>query len=155
MIARRVVILGALSSGLLSGCTTSSLLDLSIGAGESEIVTGETLGRVNRLRAEAGLPRLSADRNLGRQAQAHAEYMARKGHMSHDNFARRMRKWKIDLPAAENVSEGQKDVAGMFEAFATSPKHRENMLVGKFRKLGVAVARNKEGRAFWVMGLSG
>ena len=155
MIERRVVILGALSSGLLSGCTTSSLLDLSVGAGESEIVTGETIGSVNRLRVEAGLPRLSADRNLGRQAEAHAQYMARKGRMSHDNFERRMRKWKVDLPAAENVSEGQRDIAGMFEAFATSPKHRENMLVGKFRKLGVAVASNGEGRKFWVMGLSG
>ncbi|MAS05317.1 MAG: secretion protein [Ahrensia sp.] len=155
MIRRRVVILGALSSGLLAGCTTSSLLDLSIGAGESEIVTGETLGSVNRLRVGAGLPRLSADRNLGRQAEAHAQYMARKGRMSHDHFEKRMRKWKVDLPAAENVSEGQHDIAGMFEAFATSPKHRENMLVGKFRKLGVAVASNSEGRRFWVMGLSG
>ena len=31
--------------------------------------------------------------------------MARKGRMSHDNFARRMKKWNIDLPAAENVAE--------------------------------------------------
>lgn len=155
MIERRVVILGALSSGLLSGCTTSGLLDLSLGAGDSEIVTGQALGSVNRLRVAQGHSRLSADRNLGRQAQAHAEYMARKGRMSHDHFETRMRKWDIDLPAAENVAEGQRDVAGMFDAFANSPSHRDNMLVGRFRKLGVAVARNGDDRHFWVMGLSG
>jgi uncharacterized protein YkwD len=42
----------------------------------------------------------------------------------------------------------------MFEAFAVSPSHRDNML-GGFRRLGVAVARNDDDRAFWVMQLSG
>ena len=155
MIERRVVILGALSSGLLSGCTTSGLLDLSLGAGESEVVTGKVLASVNRLRTADGKPRLSSDGRLGRQAREHAEYMARKGRMSHDNFARRMKKWNIDLPAAENVAEGQHDPASMFEAFRDSPKHLENMLVADFRKLGVGVASNRDGRKFWVMGLSG
>lgn len=154
MIERRVVILGALSAGLLSGCTTSGLLDLSSG-GDGGIVTGETLASVNRLRVAGGLPRLAADRSLGREALAHAHYMARKGRMSHDNFASRMKKWDIDLPAAENVAEGQHDVADMFEAFRVSPKHLENMLNPDMRKLGVAYASNREGRRFWVMGLSG
>ena len=155
MIERRVVILGALSTGLLAGCSTSGLLDLSSGPGGGGIVTGEALGAVNRLRAGEGRPRLSADRNLGRQTLAHAEYMARQGQMSHDGFERRMKKWKIDLPAAENVAEGQDDVAAMFQAFRDSPKHLDNMLVERFKKLGVAYASNREGRKFWVMGLSG
>jgi uncharacterized protein YkwD len=154
-IERRIVILGALSSGLLSGCTTSGLLDLSLGAGESEIVTLQALPLVNRLRAGEGRRRLAADRGLGRQTQTHAQYMARKGRMSHDNFERRMKRAGVKLPAAENVAEGQDDVAGMFAAFRDSPKHLANMLVDDFRHLGVAVARNDEGRAFWVMGLSG
>lgn len=155
MIERRIVILGALSTGLLAGCSTSGLLDLSSDKSGSGIVTGETLGLVNRLRAGRDLPRLAADRALGRQALDHAHYMARKGRMSHDNFEKRMKKWKIDLPAAENVAEGQDDVAAMYEAFRASPKHLENMLVPKFRKLGVAYASNGDGRRFWVMGLSG
>ncbi|MCI5078231.1 CAP domain-containing protein [Oricola sp.] len=154
---RRFFVIGGVAAlGLgVSGCSTAGLLDLSVSGGDSEIVTGKVLASVNRLRAAEGKPRLSSDRNLGRQAREHAEYMARKGRMSHDNFARRMKRWNIDLPAAENVAEGQKDAAGMFEAFRRSPKHFDNMLVGDFRKLGVGVARDRNGRNYWVMGLSG
>lgn len=153
MIERRIVILGALSSGLLSGCSTAGLP----GFGEvngSQVVTGSTLPQVNDLRRDAGKPALSADYGLGRSALNHAEYMARKGRMSHDGFARRMRRFDVQLPAAENIAEGQRDIDGMFEAFARSPKHRDNML-GDFRRLGVAVAHNGDDRAFWVMQLSG
>lgn len=153
MIERRIVILGALSSGLLSGCTTMGVLGLGEVNG-SRVVTGRTLPQVNDLRRDAGKLALSADYGLGRSALKHAEYMARKGHMSHDGFARRMRRFDVQLPAAENIAEGQDDIAGMFEAFERSPKHRDNML-GDFRRLGVAVAHNDDNRAFWVMQLSG
>jgi len=153
MIERRVVILGALSSGLLSGCSSVGVPGLSL-AGGGEIVTGSTLPKVNDLRLEAGKPALAADYRLGRSALAHAEYMARKGRMSHDGFSRRMRRFGVSLPAAENVAEGQHDVDSMFEAFTVSPQHRDNML-GQFRRLGVAVARNGDERAFWVMQFSG
>lgn len=154
MIGRRIVILGALSSGLLSGCTATGILGLGEVNG-SEVVTGRALPPVNDLRRDAGKPVLTADYALGRSALDHAEYMARKGRMSHDGFARRMRRFGVQLPAAENVAEGQRSVDGMFEAFAVSPKHRDNMLVSGFSRLGVAVARNGDDRAFWVMQLSG
>lgn len=153
MIERRLVILGALSSGLLSGCSTSGILGLSEVSG-SEVVTAGALPSVNALRRDEGKPVLSADYGLGRSALTHAEYMARKGNMSHDGFARRMRRHNVRLPAAENIAEGQRDIASMFEAFVTSPKHRDNML-GNFRHLGVAVAHDGDDRAYWVMQLSG
>ncbi|QKV19329.1 CAP domain-containing protein [Oricola thermophila] len=153
MIGRRTLLLGALSAGLLSGCARIGAPGLSL-AGEGAIVTGKTLAKVNALRREAGKPVLVADRALGRSALDHARYMARKGRMSHDHFARRMRRHGVSLPAAENVAEGWNDVDSMFRSFEVSPKHRANML-GDFRRMGVAVARDRNGRAYWVMQLSG
>ena len=154
MITRRLLILGPASATVLAGCSTSGLFDLGGSAHGSKVVTREALGPVNRLRREYGLSGLSADRTLGVASREHAEYMARKGHMSHDRFARRVKKHGIALPAAENVAEGQDDVDEMFQAFVRSPKHKKNML-GDFEKLGVGVAWNADNRGFWVMGLSG
>jgi len=155
MIERRMIVLGALSSGLLSGCSAMGVSVPALSpAGEGDIVTGSALPKVNTLRLQAGRPALDADLALGRSALDHARYMARKGRMSHDGFTHRMRRFGVRLPAAENIAEGQDDVESMFEAFAVSKSHRDNML-GGFRRLGVAVARNDDDRAFWVMQLSG
>lgn len=159
---RRAFLAGSAAAvaALAAGCSTTGVLSPSAGAGRDE--TDASLALVNRLRAERGLPPLSADPAARRAAMDHAGRMAAAGRMEHNiglgaNFPKRMKGMEVALPAAENIAVGQESLVDAFEAWYRSPKHLENMLDTRFRGLGVAAVSHPASgnRPYWAMVLSG
>lgn len=142
----------------LSGCGTSGLTG---GRGTGIDMTAATLGHVNALRAERGLPPLSRDPAAAAAAIEQAGRMAHSGKMQHDiglgpSFYARMKGQDVTLPAAENIAAGQADADAAYLAWFRSPSHLKNMLGPSYRGLGVAVARDpaSQNRPYWAMVLS-
>lgn len=158
LVSRRLVILGSGAACLvLAGCTSTSVLE-TIGPGSVADATEASLPLVNAIRARSSQPPLAADPVAANAARDQAIRMAQHGRMAHDlgsdrNFLARMKRLEVRLPAAENIATGQSDAAGAIAAWQHSKKHLVNM-VGPYRGLGVAVARNGEDRPFWAMVLS-
>ncbi len=113
-----------------------------------------TLCLVNEERAQHGLVRLRPDKSLARAAERHADDMVRRSYFAHTSrsgstFVRRIartgymsraRRWWV----GENLAWGSGSRAtprSILHSWMTSPKHRENILYGRFRELGVGVAR--------------
>ncbi|MCP8896279.1 CAP domain-containing protein [Shinella daejeonensis] len=156
---RRAFLAGsaALALAAAAGCNTRGP---GSGAGRDE--TAATLALVNRLRAEKGLPALSADPAARRAALEQARRMAASGRMEHvigigASFPARMKSMGVTLPAAENIAAGQDSAAKAFDAWYRSPKHLENMLGAHYRGLGVAVVSDPASgnRPYWAMVLAG
>lgn len=151
---RRFLFLSGL--GLIAGCSTTSVLTPTPGV---EDHTAAALPIVNRLREAKGLPALSSNGPARKAAAVQAIRMAKADQMKHliglgDDFASRMKRSDVSLPAAENIATGQSSVEAAVQAWIDSPKHLHNML-GGFSGLGVAVAKAKDGRPYWAMVLSG
>lgn len=156
-------LLGGLSSSagllLLPSCTTTTVL-APTGTGAVVDASQAALPLVNSIRAKRGLASLSVDTGAANAARDQAVRMSRYGRMSHflgddASFLARMKRLDVTLPAAENIATGQDRLEDAISAWVHSKKHLENML-GHYRGLGVAVARNTGtgDRPFWAMVLS-
>ena len=104
-------------------------------------------------RATAGLAPLARDARLDAVAREHAARIARTHQLAHDTGdgdpAERIRAAGIDTRAAgENVAHAA-TVALAHRATWASPSHRANLL-GRFDRIGVAVAHDADGSA-WVV----
>ena len=116
--------------------------------------------RVNELRRARHLELLRADPALAKVALEHANDMARKAYLSHDNPAGqnpldRVRAAGIDgfRLLAENIASS--DVSGdrisaIIEEWLRSPLHRENLLNPAFNTSGVALVETADGRTLVV-----
>lgn len=101
-------------------------------------------------RAE-GLAPLARDAALDRVALAHAERMARRGHVAHDagdgSPTERVERAGIEARrVGENVGSAP-SVERIHHALWRSPSHRENMLHPDHRRVGIALVE-REGRLF-------
>jgi hypothetical protein len=143
-----IAICGGGAIGLLSG----DLLVTPARASSSSIVTPSAIGPVNAYRKANGRSALQADAALGKAAREHSIAMATAGRLDHSRFRARLRQFAITGAAAENVALGQADVAAVLAAWQNSRGHRRNLL-GRYSRLGVAVARNpvSANRPFWTM----
>ena len=141
--------------GLLTTGCSSVLKPDSVAGVEDE--TDAALPLVNRVRAQQGLPALSA-KAPARAAAEQAVRMAKAEQMTHligtgDSFATRMKRRNVPLPAAENIASGQRSVDDAVQAWIDSQRHLKNML-GSFSGVGVAVAQSPASRPYWAMVLS-
>ncbi|QRM56808.1 CAP domain-containing protein [Sinorhizobium sp. BG8] len=157
---RAVLLAGATGlAALATGCSTVEDLKPSSGNGSDE--TDATLGMINKLRTDRGLPQLARDPAAANAAMDQAARMAKAGKMEHNiglgaNFLKRMKGMEVALPAAENIAEGQETAERAFDAWYNSPKHLTNMLGSSYRGLGVAMVTNPASgnRPYWSMVLS-
>mgnify|MGYP003108967569 CR=1 FL=1 len=110
----------------------------------------EVLERLNRARAEAGGAPLSLDTRLMQAASAHAEFMARRGLLSHEGengstFDQRIRAAGYEFTsAAENVAFGASDAVEVVTLWMNSPPHRANILKAEFTNAGIGIAAAME-----------
>ncbi|MBE2320685.1 CAP domain-containing protein [Solirubrobacter sp. CPCC 204708] len=108
---------------------------------------------VNAKRSARGLEELERDADLAQAARAHSRDMARHNYFDHtardgDSVGDRVRKAGYGRPGdgwnvGENLGWGTGDRAtplSLVNAWLASSGHRENMLKGTFRELGVGVA---------------
>jgi len=106
---------------------------------------------INTFRAQHHRPALSLSTALAGAAYAHANDMARCGHLDHNGF--RARLGATASAAAENVAFGCADADCAFRMWARSAGHRRNMLMSGISSYGLASATAANGRHYWVLEL--
>ena len=146
---RRDFLIGGGATFVISSISLFSVPAL---AAKGSIVTARTLGPLNTYRKSKRRGALSGDRALGRAALEHSLSMAKSGRLNHNRFRARLRSHGIAGAAAENIAMGQPNVSAVLASWQNSRGHRRNML-GKFNRVGVAVARDPAtgNRPYWTM----
>jgi uncharacterized protein YkwD len=119
------------------------------------------LAEVNAFRAANGREPLILDERLCRAAAVQSEVQAGRSAIGHygpggskpmDRAARAGYRAKI---ASENVASGQKSFSDALRTWKGSSSHRTNLLRPNVSAIGVAMAKNKNGRAYWTLVLAG
>jgi uncharacterized protein YkwD len=108
---------------------------------------------LNAFRAQHGRPALSASLTLAGIASAHANDMAARNHLDHNNFRQRI--GAMGTAHAENVLWGCEDEDCAIRMWAKSGGHRANMLRGDVSAYGLASANAANGRHYWVLEVGG
>lgn len=111
----------------------------------SDITPERVVELTNRERTAAGLPMFEVDADLMKAAEAKASDMAEKSYFAHVS-SRGITPWywieKNNYHyrhAGENLAIRFMNAEDQARAWMESPKHRENILSGKYRDTGVAV----------------
>ncbi|MBN3926221.1 CAP domain-containing protein [Nostoc sp. NMS4] len=108
--------------------------------------------QINRYRASKGLPKLTLNANLTRQARIHSQNMAKgKTPFSHQGFEGRVKAIPIRYnSAAENVAFNRgysNPVEEAVTGWIKSPGHLKN-LKGNYNLTGIGVATNNQGEVY-------
>lgn len=115
------------------------------------------LAEVNSFRAENGLKPLVLDARLSRAAAMQSGAQAGRswiGHYGSDGSKPKDRAERAGYHAkiaAENVASGQKSFSDVLRFWKESSGHRSNLLRPNVTAAGVAMAKNKSGRAYWTL----
>jgi uncharacterized protein YkwD len=110
--------------------------------GDAQLI--EILRLTNAARAAAGLWALENDARLGRAAQAHAEFLAAGGFLSHGGVGdstpgdRASAAGYVWSRVGENVlARTQANAAAAYDQWWQSPGHRDNLLTAAFMHCGL------------------
>ena len=110
--------------------------------GGSTRAESSLLREMNRVRAEHGLGRLTADTHLERAARAHSTEMIGADVFQHGAFGSRMAQFKVTGSlAGENLAWGtgaRGTAQGIVVAWLASREHRANLLRPSFRRVGIS-----------------
>ena len=115
------------------------------------------LAAVNAFRGENGLKPLVLDARLSRAAAMQSEAQAGRswiGHYGSDGSTPKDRAERAGYHAkiaSENVASGQKSFSDVLRFWKESSGHRSNLLRPNVTAAGVAMAKNKSGRAYWTL----
>ena len=167
-IASRRAFLLAAGSLSLAGCSSSPVgftMDggpgfykrLNARAEQVDAVAARDM--ISIYRTNNGLSALSLEPALMEAAQEQALAMARADRMSHDiGGSLQSRLWN-KLPhksATENVGAGYYTLAEAFSGWRQSRSHNENMLNGRMKRMGIAVAHapNSKYKVYWALIMS-
>jgi uncharacterized protein YkwD len=107
--------------------------------------------RINHYRAVHGKHRLRVKIHLANAAQAHSGDMARHHMLSHSastgaSWITRIRWWGYrGTYIGEDLAAGSMTARGVMRMWRASPAHRANLLGGRYRKVGLGVARGTWG----------
>jgi uncharacterized protein YkwD len=121
----------------------------------------KALAAVNAFRAQNGLAPLVLDARLSQAAAAQSKTQAARSWMGHyggdgstakDRAARAGYHAKI---ASENVASGQKSFGDAMHFWEESSGHRTNLLRTNVTAIGVAMAKDSNGRPYWTLVLAG
>jgi uncharacterized protein YkwD len=136
------------------------LLGLAILAASSPVVVdapSAVVAGTNELRARAGLARLVSDPGLVRVAQSRADDMAARRYFDHISPEGRGLREALDeakvtgwVRVGENLARRTRTPESTVRAWAESGPHRENLLRREFTHVGVALAKDAEGKDTWV-----
>ena len=119
------------------------------------------LEAINAYRTANGRSTLVLDERLNRAAAMQSEAQAGRswiGHSGAGGSTAMRRARSAGYPAkiaSENVAAGQKSFADVLAFWKQSSGHRTNLLRPNVTAIGVAMAKNKSGRAYWTLVLGG
>jgi uncharacterized protein YkwD len=115
------------------------------------------LQAINAYRAANGLAPLVLDARLNRAAAMQSEAQAGRSFIGHSGaggstpMARAARAGFHAKIASENVASGQKSFGDVLAFWKQSSGHRANLLRPNVTAIGVAMAKNQNGRAYWTL----
>lgn len=118
-------------------------------------IENEVIRLTNIERSKNGLPALAQHWELSRVARYKSADMANKGYFSHESPTygspfTMMQNFGIRFSSAgENIAYGQRTPQEVVTAWMNSPGHRANILSRSYSHIGVGLARNKSGVAYW------
>lgn len=115
----------------------------------------EVIRLVNVQRAKNGLQALTAHWELSRVARYKSQDMVNKGYFSHQSPTygspfTMMQSFGIRFSSGgENIAKGQRSPAEVMNSWMNSPGHRSNILSPSFTHIGVGLAKDRNGVAYW------
>jgi len=115
------------------------------------------LAAINAFRAENGRKPLVLDERLSRAAAMQSEAQAGRSWIGHSGAGGSTPKARAASAgfhakiASENVASGQKSFGDVLSFWKQSSGHRTNLLRPNVTAIGVAMAKNKSGRAYWTL----
>jgi uncharacterized protein YkwD len=114
------------------------------------------ISATNRDRAAGGLGDLCSNAQLAGIAQRWAKSIAQRTSLSHQNLDAVLAGLQF-ATLGENLLDGpgSMSAAEMERAWIASPPHRENILSGAYRAVGVGVATSADGRIWVVVDFGG
>ncbi len=118
------------------------------------------LASINAYRTKNGRNPVVLDERLSRAAAAQSQNQANRswiGHSGPDGSKAKDRAARVGYRAkiaSENVASGQKSFTDVMRAWEGSAAHRENLLRPGVVAIGVAMAKNGSGRAYWTLVLA-
>jgi uncharacterized protein YkwD len=111
---------------------------------------------VNRERDEAGCGAVTTDERLRTAARGHSRDMATNDYFDHtapdgSSFVDRAARadYPRDAAAGENIAYGYRTPADVMDGWMNSDGHRRNLLTCSHRTIGVGLAYDRGGRAYW------
>ncbi|MGH8913943.1 MAG: CAP domain-containing protein [Acidimicrobiia bacterium] len=122
------------ASGAVSSPATTTPPEPEREAGPNGEFESQFASKINGLRADSGLAKLSRDGSLDARARDWAERMADNGDLSHSDLGSLVPPWTA---AGENVGMGD-SVKSVFGALVGSSGHKSNML-GDYTHFGIGV----------------
>lgn len=116
-------------------------------------IQNEVLVHINEYRRHRGLPKLTMNNNMVREAKQHSLDMANhKMSFGHKYFDKRISKLHAQIKnsgaGAENVAYNYKDARTVVQQWVLSPGHKRN-IVGNYNLTGVGIARDKQGKIYY------
>lgn len=133
-----IVLAGVFSLGILHPVQATS---------QADALSQQTISHVNKERAAKKAPRLAESACLKKYAQQQAVRMATQHNMKHQDLyavGRACGLSAVGENLAVNYTEGRRVVA----AWKRSACHRDNMLDRRFRLVGTAAVRDRDGMWF-------
>jgi uncharacterized protein YkwD len=115
------------------------------------------LAAINKFRADNGAQALVLDDRLARAAAMQSKAQAARSWIGHDGpggstpKARALSAGFHAKIASENVASGQKSFADVLRFWEESPGHRTNLLRPNVTAIGIAMAKNADGRPYWTL----
>lgn len=130
-------------------------------AGAQENPAAQFYALVNKARIDNGLPPYGWSDLLAAAAQRHANDLAvhrLASHTGSDGSTPRQRiaeagyaAWGNGAVVGENFWTGYGNIRDALDWFLADPPHRENILSSRYREIGIGVATDSEGQAYYVL----
>jgi hypothetical protein len=131
---------------LACAASAAGLVALAAPAGAVTSDATAYLANLNQERADHGLAPLTMRSDLNSIAQSWSNHMASVSVLSHNpNLANAVSNWQV---VGENVGEGP-SISSLTTAFWNSAPHRDNILDGEYRDVGIATTNSSDG-TIWI-----
>jgi uncharacterized protein YkwD len=103
----------------------------------------------NQERIFRKLKPLTLDKKLCDYAQKHAQKMAKKNSLYHSSMSDLIKVNEDSSLVGENIAWGQETEKLVVEAWMWSPMHRWNILGTSYKRVGLGVEEDENGRPYW------
>jgi uncharacterized protein YkwD len=117
----------------------------------------KALAEIIAFRTKNGRKPVVLDARLSQAAAVQSKAQAGRSRIGHDGsdgskpMQRAARAGFRAKIASENVAAGQKSFSDAMRSWEGSSGHRENLLRPEVTAIGVAMAKNEDGRAYWTL----